>query len=111
MRRRASRRLAGVPVFATLPVLCLFAGPAHADVALLKNGRSLPVSDYRVQGDQILLVMEGGGQIALPSGQVLAIRREPAAPPPVTAGAPAPTQGGPPGRGGPGWPRPFPPGG
>src|SRR5256712_6532319 len=98
MRRRASRSLAGVPVFATVSVLCLLAGPARADVALLKNGRSLPVSDYRVQGDQILLVMEGGGQIALPNGQVVAIRREPATPPPVTAGAASAPQVAPPDR-------------
>src|SRR3989442_13188246 len=97
MRRRASRSLADVPVIATVSVLCLLAGPARADVALLKNGRSLPVSDYRVQGDQILLVMEGGGQIALPNGQVVAIRREPATPPPVTAGAAAAAPAAPPG--------------
>src|SRR3989442_15023971 len=81
MRRGVPRRSAGFPVFAALAVLCLPADPAHADVALLKNGRTLLVSDYRVEGDQILLVMEGGGQIALPNGQVVAIRREPAAPP------------------------------
>src|SRR5436309_6709215 len=87
MRRSIFFRLAGFPVLATLPVLCLSAAPARADVALLKNGGSLPVSDYRIEGNQILLVMEGGGQIALPNAQVLAIRREPAAPPPVTADA------------------------
>ena len=92
MRRSIFLRLAGFPVLATLPVLCLSAAPARADVALLKNGRSLPVSDYRIEGNQILLVMEGGGQIALPNAQVLAIRREPAAPPPVTADAAAAAQ-------------------
>jgi len=72
---------AGFRVLATLPILSLFAGAtARADVALLKNGRSLSVSGYRMEGDQILLVMEGGGQIALPNGQVVAIRREKAAP-------------------------------
>jgi len=74
--------LAGSRVLAALAVSCLFAAPALADVALLKNGRTLSVSSYRMEGDQILLVMEGGGQIALPNGQVLAIRRERATPPP-----------------------------
>ena len=84
-----SRRRSGLGTilrsFAILPVLCLPAGAALADVALLKNCRSLTVSDYRIEGEQILLVMEGGGQIALPNGQVVAIRREQGAPPAPSA--------------------------
>jgi len=76
-------------MFAALPVLCLSVSAARADVALLKNGRSLTVSDYRVDGDRILLVMEGGGQIALPNGQVVAIRREQGAPAVLTPAVPS----------------------
>ncbi len=68
-------------------MLGLCAGTARADVALLRNGRSLTVSDYRLQGDRILLVMEGGGQIALPNDQVVAIRRDQAVPPPARPAA------------------------
>ena len=63
-------------------------GGAHADVALLRNGRSLPVTDFRKDGDRILLVIEGGGQITLPNEQVVAIRRDapsPASPETATA--------------------------
>jgi soluble lytic murein transglycosylase-like protein len=66
-----------------LATLGLCVGTAHADVALLKNGRSLPVTSYRMEGDQILLVIEGGGQIALPNVQVVAIRRDQPGPQPA----------------------------
>jgi transglycosylase-like protein with SLT domain len=66
-------------------LLFVFMGVARADVALLRNGRSLAVTDYRREGDRIRLLMEGGGEIALPNDQVIAIRHEAApAPPPVT---------------------------
>jgi len=94
MRRSAFDILAGSRVLEALAVSCLFAAPALADVALLKNGRTLSVAGYRMVGDQILLVMEGGGQIALPNGQVLAIRRERAAPAP-DAPPPGPPAAGP----------------
>jgi len=74
-------RILRPPVLQILLVSSLFflsGGGARADVALLRNGRSLLVTDYRKDGDRILLVIEGGGQITLPNAQVLAIRREPA---------------------------------
>ena len=92
MRPSAHRRPAALPVVATLLSLLVCAGSVRGDVALLRNGRSLSVSDYRSEGDRILLVMEGGGQIELPSEQVVAIRREPPAPrptPPAAASAPS----------------------
>src|SRR2546425_758699 len=89
MSRRRSRPGSSFQMFVVLAVLCLSAGAARADVALLKNGRSLTVSDYRVDGDRILLVMEGGGQIALPNGQVVAIRREQGAPAVLTPAVPS----------------------
>src|SRR5213594_2768206 len=79
MRGRMQLNSRRFRVFATLLALGLLAGRAHADVALLKNGRTLSVSGYRVEGDRLILVMEGGGQITLPNEQVLAIRREPVA--------------------------------
>ena len=103
MLARARLLPAALRILATVPVVLVFHGTARADVALLKNGRSLSVSSYRMAGDQILLVMEGGGQIALPNAQVVAIRREqaprdpaPAAasPDPVMTQAPGPASPG-----------------
>jgi soluble lytic murein transglycosylase-like protein len=90
MLRPKSQRKVCSRVLPGLAALGLCAGTAHADVALLKNGRSLPVTSYRMDGDQILLVIEGGGQIALPNGQVVAIRRDqPGSQAPPEASAPA----------------------
>ena len=66
--------------------------PAGADTALLRNGRVLTVSGFRMEGERIVLSMEGGGEIALPPGSVVEIRRAPAGatvpPPGRAAGAP-----------------------
>lgn len=63
--------------------LALFPGSARADVALLKSGRSIEVLGFRLSGDRVELSLPGGGQIALPAGEVLEIRRQPLAAPPV----------------------------
>jgi soluble lytic murein transglycosylase-like protein len=69
-------------------VLCLGAAtPVRADTAVLRNGRTLSITDFRSEGDRIVLVMDGGGEITLPNGQIMAIRREPA---PATAPAALP---------------------
>jgi soluble lytic murein transglycosylase-like protein len=84
------------PTFRRLcPVMLLLMvsiGTTRADVALLRNGRTLSVTDYRKEGDRIRLLMEGGGEIALPNEQVVAIRHE-AGPalPSVTETTPAAT--------------------
>jgi hypothetical protein len=92
MRRRAFRESKALAVLGTSAFMVLCAGTARADVALLRNGRSFSISEYRMQGNLILLVMEGGGQIALPNDQVVAIRREPAvvpSDPPTAQSGPA----------------------
>src|SRR5262245_25548414 len=77
-------------------VLCVgfSGGLSRADEALLRNGRTLPVSDFKLEGDRILLIIAGGGEITLPSDQVIAIRRgvEPPPAPPAPA-EPAPPAG------------------
>jgi soluble lytic murein transglycosylase-like protein len=60
-----------------------------ADLVLLRNGRSLPVSAHRVEGDRIVLIMEGGGVISLNADLVAEVRPAPA-PPPAPAGPPPP---------------------
>jgi hypothetical protein len=59
-----------------LPLACAVLPDAFADTALLRNGRTLAVTDFRREGNRIVLVMEGGGQIALLQDQVVAIRRD-----------------------------------
>lgn len=68
-------------------LLLISASPALGDTAVLRNGRSLSIAGFRAEGDRIVLVMEGGGEIALPHEQVVAIRREPA---PAATPAPIP---------------------
>ena len=53
----------------------------RADVAHLRNGRTLEVTGFRVDGDRIVLLIEGGGEMALPNQQVLSIQRSEPAPP------------------------------
>ena len=50
-------------------------GGASADVAHLRNGESLRVSGFRLDGNLVYLTMEGDGEVALPSSEVLEIRR------------------------------------
>jgi len=63
--------------------LALFPGSARADVAMLKSGRSIEVLGFRLTGDRVELSLPGGGQIALPAGEILEIRRQPLAAPPA----------------------------
>jgi len=50
---------------------------ARADVATLKSGRTIEVASFRLNGDRVELSLPGGGQIALPAGEVREIRRQP----------------------------------
>jgi soluble lytic murein transglycosylase-like protein len=74
--------------------LACWPGAAHADVATLKSGRTIEVSSFRLNGDRVELSLPGGGQIALPAGEVREIRRQPltaeAAPPAAPSAPPAP---------------------
>src|SRR2546425_6324360 len=80
MRHPAATRHGCFALLSVLPLVCAATTPAAGDVALLRNGRSLSVSDYRMDGDRVVLMMEGGGEIALLHDQIIAIRREPPAP-------------------------------
>ena len=113
MRRRAAVSVRFRLAVLALPAATAVLSVAFADTALLRNGRSLAVTDFRREGDRIVLMIEGGGQIALLQDQVVAIRRDeaansaqrpvPAVPPASSDGtsmAPAPAlvlESGPPG--------------
>jgi len=84
--------LAAGALLAALP-----AGALSAEIAVLRNGRSIEVTGYRLDGDRLILKMTGGGEMALPVSEVAEIRRQPdapagdaAAPPPGAPAAPAP---------------------
>ena len=61
----------------TLVVLWAVSSTFWADVAYLRNGRTIDVSSFKVHGESILLSIEGGGEMALPVREVLEIRRQP----------------------------------
>src|SRR2546428_7441372 len=89
MRHPAATRHGCFAMVYALPLSCALTTPVRGDVALLRSGRSLTVSDYRMDGDRVVLMMEGGGEIALLNDQIVAIRREPQAPLPAPASPPA----------------------
>jgi soluble lytic murein transglycosylase-like protein len=74
-----------------LAIAALCGGETRADLALLRNGRVLPISAVRAEAGRLVLVMPGGGEMILPSDQVLAIRPDPSPAPPTAAGRDAAT--------------------
>ncbi len=66
-----------VPASLAVAALVLAPGTARADVATLKSGRTIEVASFRLNGDRVELSLPGGGQIALPAGEVREIRRQP----------------------------------
>lgn len=52
----------------------LGAADASAELVLLASGRHLSVSDYRVDGDSIVLTLGSGGEIVCPRALVVEIR-------------------------------------
>ena len=60
-----------------LLLLWIGATSSRADVAHLRNGRSIEVSAFRVTGESVVLSISGGGEMALPLREVLEIRRQP----------------------------------
>jgi hypothetical protein len=62
------------------PVLWLLAGlaavvcaePVNADIAVLANGQTLKVSSWRFDGDEVTMVLDGGGELTTPGAHLLA---------------------------------------
>ena len=55
-------RMLGVAVGAALCLAC--AAPASAEIVFFASGRSLSVSGHRVDGETIVLILRGGGEMA-----------------------------------------------
>lgn len=53
-----------------LAVGCLWASDARADIVKLTNGRTMRVDSARFEGDVVVLLMHGGGQIRAPKALV-----------------------------------------
>ena len=69
-----------IPYLVALLAGALLSAPTvgtAAEIAFLRNGRTIEVTGYRLEGDRLLLRMTGGGEIALPVGEVVEIRRQP----------------------------------
>jgi Transglycosylase SLT domain len=64
-----------------------------ADVAHLRNGQTIDVSGYRMDGERIVLLLQGGGELSVPATHVLAIERKEAAGPSDPPQAPAGVSG------------------
>lgn len=62
-------------------------GVSRADLVLLRNGRTLPVAGHHLDGDRIVLLIEGGGVISLRQDLVAEVRPDSA--PPVPAPSPS----------------------
>lgn len=78
-----------VRITALLMTLAAAEGALHAEMAYLRNGRTIEVSGYTIDGETITLRIASGGEIALPVKDILEIRRQPAeAPPPPIAAPP-----------------------
>src|SRR5437762_6898681 len=61
----------------------------HAESAILRDGRTIEVSGYRMSDNRIVLRLASGGEMSLPAQDVLEIRRQPKEEAPVpTATAP-----------------------
>lgn len=64
--------MSGVKPAATLIALGLLALPvaASADIALLSTGSTMKVTAQRVEGDLVVLVLKGGGEVGVPAAMV-----------------------------------------
>jgi hypothetical protein len=43
---------------------------ARAEIAVLENGMTLKAASHRAEGETVLLVLKGGGEVGLPSSSV-----------------------------------------
>jgi hypothetical protein len=59
-------RLALFGTLAFAGVFCLGTPDARADIVRLTNGRTMHVESARFEGDMVILLMQGGGQIRAP---------------------------------------------
>jgi Transglycosylase SLT domain len=69
MRVCYNRRVKTAPILAALGLLALPVA-ASADIALLTNDSILKVKAQRIEGDTVVLVLKGGGEVGMPAAMV-----------------------------------------
>lgn len=62
-RRDVASRARFLPLLLSAAALLLAAPPASADIVRLTNGRTMNVDAARFEGDVVILIMRGGGEI------------------------------------------------
>ena len=67
-KARAATRLLGFFAFCILHFA--FASAASAEIVVFKNGRTMSVQSYAVNGDMATLVLRGGGEVTFPASVV-----------------------------------------
>lgn len=58
------RQRYGWPLVACTVLLAMPARPAHADIVVLSSGRTLSVKAHRFDGEQVVLTLRAGGEVA-----------------------------------------------
>ncbi len=53
-----------------LAALLLFPATAGADIALLSTGATMKVSGQRIEGDTVVLLVKGGGEVGVPAAML-----------------------------------------
>ena len=66
----ANRQHPVLLAIATVVVLLTYAVPAQAELVYFSNGRTLSVKAHRVEGESLVLVLRGGGEIVCESSIV-----------------------------------------
>ena len=59
------------PLLLAAGILLILAAPARADIVRLANGRTMNVDGARFEGDMVVLIMRGGGEIRAARDMVL----------------------------------------
>src|SRR5262245_63305138 len=67
------------------------ATPAHAELVFFANGRSLSVKGYRLEGEQLILALRGGGEVTCDRSVIVRIEPDevPYPEPTTAAGTPS----------------------
>jgi hypothetical protein len=84
----------GAPLRSALVLVALGAAPAQAELVYFATGRTLSVKGHRVEGEQVVLALRGGGEIVCDRSLVARIEPDeipyPEEAPPTLPGAVAP---------------------
>lgn len=72
----ANRQHLILSAIATVVVLLTCASPLHAEIVYFSNGRTLSIKSHRMEGESLVLVLRGGGEIVCESSVVSRIEAD-----------------------------------